>query len=98
MTRVQYQAAAKADLIEAWLQIANDSVEWADEYISRLQKICELIADQPAMGLDRTDIADGVQSFAVDHYIIFYEQHQRGISVLRVWHAARDPVTFSVDS
>lgn len=98
MTRVQYQAAAKADLIEAWLQIADDSVERADEYISRLQKICELIADQPAMGLDRPDIADRVQAFPVDHYIIFYERHKRGISVLRVWHAARDPLTFSVDS
>ena len=63
MTRVQYQAAAKADLIEAWLQIADDSVERADECISRLQEICELIADQPAMGLDRPDITDGIQSF-----------------------------------
>ncbi len=98
MTRVQYQAAAKADLIEAWLQIADDSVERADETISRLQEICELIADQPTMGLDRPDIAEGVQSFPVDHYIIFYEQHERGISVLRVWHAAQDPPTFSVDS
>jgi len=98
VTRVQYQAAAKADLIEAWLQIADDSIERADEYISRLQEICELIADQPAMGLDRPDIAKGVQSFPVDHYIIFYEQHERGISVLRGWHAAQDPLTFSVDS
>lgn len=98
MTRVQYQAAAKADLIEAWLQIADDSIERADNYIARLQKTCELIADQPAMGLDRPDIADGVQAFPVDHYIIFYEQHARGISVLRVWHAAQDPLTFSVDS
>ncbi len=98
MTRVQYQAAARADLIEAWLQIADDSVARADDYIARLQKTCELIADQPAMGLDRPDIADGVQAFPVDHYIIFYEQHARGISVLRVWHAAQDPLTFSVDS
>jgi plasmid stabilization system protein ParE len=98
VTRVQYQAAAKADLIATWLQIADDSVERADEYISRLQEICKLIADQPAMGLDRPDIAEGVQSFPVDHYIIFYEQHERGISVLRVWHSAQDPLTFSVDS
>lgn len=98
MTGVQYQATANADLIEAWLQIADDSVERADEYISSLQKICELIADQPAMGLDRPDIADGVRSFPVDQYIIFYEVHERGISVLRVWHAARDPLTFTIDS
>ena len=98
MTRVLYQAAAKNDLIEVWLQIANDSVERADEYISKLQEICELIAVQPAMGVDRPDIADGVRSFPVDHYTIFYEQHRRTISVLRVWHAARDPLTLSDDS
>jgi len=98
VTRVLYQAAAKNDLIEVWLQIANDSVERADEYISKLQEICELIAVQPAMGVDRPDIADGVRSFPVDHYIIYYEQHRRTISVLRVWHAARDPLTLSVDS
>ena len=98
MTRVLYQAAAKNDLIEVWLQIANDSIERADEYISKLQEICELIAVQPAMGVDRPDIADGVRSFPVDHDTIFYEQHRRTISVLRVWHAARDPLTLSVDS
>jgi len=98
VTRVLYQAAAKNDLIEVWLQIANDSIERADEYISKWQEICELIAVQPAMGVDRPDIADGVRSFAVDHYTIFYEQHRRTISVLRVWHAARGPLTLSVDS
>jgi plasmid stabilization system protein ParE len=94
---VQYQAAAKADLVEVWVQIANDSIEKADEYISRLQETCELIADQPAMGVARPDIADGVRSFPVDNYIIYYEVHARTLSVLRVWHAARDPLTLSVD-
>ena len=97
MTRVQYQAAAKADLVEAWVQIADDSVDRADEYISRLQQTCELIADQPEMGVARPDIADGIRSFPVDNYNIYYEMHERTLSVLRVWHAARDPLTLSVD-
>jgi toxin ParE1/3/4 len=98
VSHVQYQAAAKADLINAWLQIAADSPERADRYISRLQEICELLAGQPEMGLDRPDIAAGVRSFPVDNYVIFYEQHDQTIAVLRIWHAAQDPLTFVLDA
>ena len=98
MSHVQYQAAAKADLINAWVQIAADSSERADRYISRLQEICELLAGQPEMGLDRPDIAAGVRSFPVDQYVIFYEQYDETIAVLRIWHAAQDPLNFSLDA
>ena len=41
-------------MIGIWLQIADDSIERADEYIANLQAICELISEQPAMGVDET--------------------------------------------
>ncbi len=91
MSQVFYQPVAKADLIDVWLFIAEDNVVAADAYIDRLQQICVLIAENPLMGYDRTDIAEGVSSFAVDDYVIYYELHNKGITVLRVWHAARDP-------
>ena len=97
MARVQYQSAAKADLIGIWLQIADDSIERADDYISKLQEICELISDQPEMGVERPEIADGVRSFPVDHYVIYYEQREHPLSVLRVWHAARDPLSLAMN-
>ncbi len=97
MTRIQYQAAAEADLIEAWLQVADDGgLDRADEYISKLQAICELIASQPDMGVDRPDIAKGVHSFPVDRYVIYYEHCGPMLSVLRVWHTAQDPKSLSV--
>ena len=97
MARVQYQSAAKADLIGIWLQIADDSIERADDYLSKLQEICELISDQPEMGVERPEIADGVRSFPVDHYVIYYEQREPPLSVLRVWHAARDPLSLAMN-
>jgi toxin ParE1/3/4 len=97
VTIVQYQAAAEADLVEVWLQVANDSgLNQADDYISKLQAICELIASQPDMGLDRPDIAKGVRSFPVDRYVIYYEHNGSTLSVLRVWHTAQDPKSLSV--
>ena len=91
MSQVFYQRVAKADLIDVWLFIAADNVAAADAYIDRLQQVCVLIAENPLMGSDRTDIAESVNSFAVDDYVIYYELHDKGITVLRVWHAARDP-------
>jgi toxin ParE1/3/4 len=97
VTIVQYQAAAEADLIEVWLQLADDGgLNQADEYISKLQAICELIASQPDMGLNRPDIAKGVRSFPVDRYVIYYEHYGSTLSVLRVWHTAQDPKSLSV--
>ena len=91
MSQVFYQRVAKADLIDVWLFIAEDNVAAADAYIDRLQQVFVLIAENPLMGSDRTDIAEGVSSFAVDDYVIYYELRDKGITVLRVWHAARDP-------
>ena len=97
MTIVQYQAAAEADLVEVWLQVADDGgLKQADEYISKLQAICELIASQPDMGLSRPDIAKDVRSFPVDRYVIYYEHYGPTLSVLRVWHTAQDPKSLSV--
>jgi len=99
VTTVRYQAAAEADLINIWLQIADDGGNnRADEYISRLQTICELIAGQPDMGVDRPDIAEGVRSFPVDRYVIYYEQHDSSLSVLRIWHSAQDPKALSINA
>jgi toxin ParE1/3/4 len=97
VTVVQYQAAAETDLVEIWLQIAGDGdYNHADEYISKLQETCVLLAGQPGMGVDRQDIAMGVRSFPVDRYVIYYELHGPVLSVLRVWHTVRDPELLSL--
>ena len=97
MTHIQYQAAAEADLIAVWLQVAADGgLNRADDYISKLQAICELLASQPDMGVNRPDIAKGVRSFPVDRYVIYYEHFGPKLSVLRVWHTAQDPESLSV--
>ena len=83
MSRVTYQQFAKNDLLDAWMHIAADNVSVADSYIERLRETCALIADNPKMGVDRSDIDD--------NYIIYYEISQVGINVLRFWHTSRDP-------
>jgi toxin ParE1/3/4 len=96
VSHVFYQPIAKADLVDVWLFIAEDNVAAADAYIERLQHVCVLIAANPLLGVRRPDIAEGVSSFAVDDHVIYYELDNEDISVLRVWHAARDPASLDL--
>lgn len=92
MKFIEFQPAAKADLIGVWLQIADDrGVDAADAYVEKIRDLCTLIASQPEMGVARNDVADGVRSFPVDSYVIYYEDAGSSLRILRVWHASQDP-------
>lgn len=94
MTRPKFQSRARADLVDIWLHIADDSVSAADAYIDRIREVCDLLAENPSIGIDRADVGPGLRSLAVDSHVIYYERTDGGITVLRTWHGARDPQAF----
>ena len=94
---VRFQRAAKADLVDAWIHIAEDSVDRADDYIAHIQQVCTLIAENPEMGIERPDLGDGIRSFPVDRHVIYYEVERGVMAVLRVWHSARDPQSLMLE-
>jgi len=51
---------------------------------------CDALARMPEMGRKRFELSDGLRSFAVNRYVIFYRPTSNGIEVIRVLHAARD--------
>ena len=97
MKSVEFQQPAEAGLLRAWLQVADDlGVDAADAYIARIRDLCELIASQPEMGVARDDVADGVRSFPVHNYVIFYEDVESSLRILRLWHTSQDRVTLDI--
>jgi len=94
---VEYQSSAEADLIGAWLQVADDrGIDAADAYVSKIRDLCELIASQPEMGVARYDIAQEVRAFPVDNYVIYYEDSDSSLLILRVWHSSQNPAALGV--
>lgn len=79
-----------------WLHIAADNPNAADHYIDRIQQVCELIAANPGMGVERRDVRGDVRSFPFESHVIFYACKGEGIVVLRVWPAAQDPADFDL--
>lgn len=94
MSSVTFLPIADDDLLAAWLHIATDNPEAADEYLDRIHHVCSLIADNPTMGVDRKELRDGVRSFPVEKHVVFYAAKDKGIIVLRIWPSVQDPVTF----
>ena len=96
MSSVTYLPLSDNDLLATWLHIATDDPVAADNYLARIQHVCVLIADNPAMGLERDELKVGVRSFPVERHVIFYVAKDAGIVVLRVWPCAQDPATFAL--
>jgi toxin ParE1/3/4 len=81
---------ARSDLIELWSYIAEDSETRADAFIDRIDKTFDTLAANPRMGRVREELADGLRSFPVGKYVVFYRISSTGVDIVRVLHSARD--------
>jgi toxin ParE1/3/4 len=90
---------AKADLIEIWDYIADDSETRADAFIETIDKKFHALVDAPYLGIARDEIETNLRSFPVGRYVIFYRRITEGIEIIRILHGARDlNVIFNMDN
>lgn len=83
---------AEQDLDEIWSYVAEDaSPATADRLIDAIIDRFELLAEQPRMGRLRPEFGEGVRSFTVENYVIYY-RHERDVVVARVLHGRRDQI------
>lgn len=90
MPRVRKTVLAEQDLEEIWLYIAADNIVAADALIDKLVEKSALLAANAELGRARPELHEGLRSFAVGNYILFYRPEAGGIELTRVLHGARD--------
>ena len=91
MATVNFAQSAQADLLEAWLFIAEENLNAADRVLDTIEQEAKTLATQPLMGRNRPDLAEGIRSWPTSTpYILFYLAEPDGITVVRVLHHARD--------
>ncbi len=90
MAVIVLQPRANADLSDIWQFIAEDSDDQADAFIDLIDQKFELLAQQAGLGRRRDELAEGLRSFAVGRYVIFYLAIPGGVQIVRVLHGARD--------
>jgi toxin ParE1/3/4 len=91
MPKVDYTALARADLLEAWLFVAEENLNAADQMLETISQGVDLLAQQPLIGRERPDLYPDLRSWPTSTpYIIFYIAQDNGLTVVRVLHHARD--------
>jgi toxin ParE1/3/4 len=81
---------AEEDLLEIWVYIARDNEAAANRLYDRIERACATLAEHPHIGLERPELIQGVFSFPIGNYVIYYRPIEEGIEVVRVLHGARD--------
>ncbi|MDH4482636.1 MAG: type II toxin-antitoxin system RelE/ParE family toxin [Rhodoferax sp.] len=91
MPLLVFTERAQADLLEAWLYIAEDNLAAADRVLESLEQEAKVLLLQPLMGRARPELGSAVRSWPTSTpYVLFYEVDGTELTVLRVLHHARD--------
>ena len=91
MKNVILSPAARSDLVSIWEYIARDNPDAATRLLKAIREQCAALAYAPRMGRIREkELGEGIRSFPLGNYVIFYWLVADGVEVLRVLHAARD--------
>jgi len=90
LARVRKTVLAEQDIDDIWFSIALDNPAAADAVLDRIADQCTLLAANRQMGRARPELLDGLRSFPVGNYALFYRPEPGGIELTRVLHGARD--------
>ena len=90
MSSYRYSSDANTDVEEIALYIFDLNPVAAHHFLNALEETCELLAEHPLIGRLRQELGEGIRSFPVGNYLIFYTPAPDGIDVARVIYGGRD--------
>jgi len=90
MLTLEISSEAENDLLQIWLYIAADQPTNADRYLDKLHAAVAKLAEFPAMGRERPELAEGVRSFPIDRYSLYYTIVGSKLILVRVLPADMD--------
>ena len=86
---------ARADVIEIWNYIAEDSIDGADQVMEKLYDAFIRLGRTPGMGHHREDLADSRHRFRTVHsYVIADRWETTPFQIIAVVHGARQLEAF----
>jgi toxin ParE1/3/4 len=78
--KLRVARSAVADLDEIWTYLAKkENIEVAEQVVNSLVNRFAILAENPGLGRDRSDLGEGLRSFPVGNYRIYYHPEARGV-------------------
>jgi plasmid stabilization system protein ParE len=95
MTQYVLSVSAEFDLDEIWEYIAQDNLDAADRWITKLFDAFQSLAQSPGMGHRREDLTSlPVLFWPVGAYLILYRPQSEVIEIVAITQGARDIPVF----
>ena len=88
--KVVFSPAAKADLLEIALYIAQDNSVPALSFVDELEVKCLKLGQAAGIGMARPELGEGIRMLPHERYLIFYREQGAMLRIERVMHGARD--------
>lgn len=88
--KVAFSVAARDDLIEITLYIAEGNPRRALSFVDELEAKCLALGRAPGIGTMRPGLGDGVRMSVYSSYLIFYREQEDELRIERVMHGARE--------
>ncbi len=90
MSSCRHSSDADSDIEEISLYLFKLNPVAAYRFLEALDETCELLAEHPELGRSRESLGEGLRSFPIGNYLIFYLITPDGIAVVRVAYGGRD--------
>lgn len=88
--KVSFSPAARDDLIDIAMYIAEDNPTRALTFVDELEDRCAAIGNAPGIGTARPELGEGICMLTHGRHLIFYRQAHRAVRIERIMHSARD--------
>jgi toxin ParE1/3/4 len=89
MSSYRFSSEANADMEKIALYLLDLNPTAAHRFLDALDLACELLAEHPQLGRTRQELADGLRSFPIGNYLIFYTIAPDGIDIVRIIYGGR---------
>lgn len=90
MTSYQLSPSAIQDLEEIKAHVADQRPSAVEGILDAIESACQLVAEYPGVGRSREEVDEGVMSFPIGSYIIFYYRDDDPFGIARILHGSRD--------
>jgi toxin ParE1/3/4 len=90
MNRFRLSLRAKTDLAEIHRYIAQDAAPAADRFVGEFFDLFHLLARNPEIGQQRTELRPSLRSISHGSYVVFFYPMVDGVEIAGVVHGARD--------
>ena len=90
MNQYIFSPLARQDFREIHDYIAEQDPDTALDFITRVEQVCERLAQMPELGRARGELAPKLRGLPVGRYVIFYRITNAGVEIVRILHGSRD--------